>query len=261
MLFFPQLSTGGSAGYPILKRRLKRTVVNVLGDGSKDVFADSDFALVEWEMHANGLTAAEWAAIDSLVQQAVGKWQTFTFLDPTGNLLAESETLSSTAWTTGGLIELTAGAADPLGTTRATTIVNAGGTAAGVDQTLAVPGSFQYALSAWVRSAGGSSVIFTVGASTQTIQTSSAWNRVSLAANAGLGTAGSVAFGLQIAAGASIDVFGLQVEAQLAPSNYKMTGASGDVYSQARFASDQVTVTAQGTDVYDAVIRIVSPEN
>jgi hypothetical protein len=66
---------------------------------------------------------------------------------------------------------------------------------------------------------------------------------------------------LQIAAGASIDVFGLQVEAQLAPSNYKMTGASGDVYSQARFASDQVTVTAQGTDVYDAVIRIVSPEN
>jgi hypothetical protein len=156
---------------------------------------------------------------------------------------------------------LTAGVADPLGTTRATTIVNAAETAEGVAQTLAVPGNFQYCLSAWVRSSGGSSVILAVGASTQTVPTSAVWNRVALAANAGLTTATSVAFGLHIAAGASIDVFGLQVEAQLAPSDYKMTGASGDVYSQARFASDQVTVTTQGTDVYDAIIRIVSPEN
>ena len=50
----------------------------------------------------------------------------------------------------------------------------------------------------------------------------------------------------------------MQVEAQLAPSDYKMTTTRGGVYSNARFAQDQIAVTAQGTDVYDAVIRIVN---
>ena len=53
----------------------------------------------------------------------------------------------------------------------------------------------------------------------------------------------------------------MQVEAQLAPSDYKMTGAQrrgvceGAVRARTRF-----TVTAQGTDVYDAVIKIVDTE-
>ncbi len=261
MLVFPQLSTGASALYPVVKRRMKRTVVNVLGDGSKDIYADSDFALVEWELRPKGLTGAEWNTIDSLIQQVAGSWQTFTFLDPTGNLLAESETLSTAAWKKGALIQLTAGAADPLGTARATTVVNAGEDTEGISQTLAVPGSFVYCLSAWVRSSAGANVTLALGASTQTVPVVAEWSRLMLSGNAGLPTASSVTFGLRIAAGASIDVFGLQVEAQLAPSDYKMTDAGGDVYPQARFASDQVTVTAQGTDVYDAIIRIVSPEN
>jgi len=53
-------------------------------------------------------------------------------------------------------------------------------------------------------------------------------------------------------------LFGMQAEAQVGPSDYKITGAAGGVYSKARFGSDQITVTAQGTDVYDAVIQIVS---
>ena len=53
----------------------------------------------------------------------------------------------------------------------------------------------------------------------------------------------------------------MQAEAQLGPSDYKITGAAGGVYPKARFGSDQITVTAQGTDVYDAVIQIVSTES
>ena len=60
---------------------------------------------------------------------------------------------------------------------------------------------------------------------------------------------------------ASVDLFGMQVEAQLGPSDYKMTGASGGVYSKARFAADQLTVTAQGTDVLRRGDQIVSTEN
>jgi hypothetical protein len=261
MLVFPQLVTGASALYPVLKRQRMRTVVNVLGDGSKVVLADGDAALVEWELHANGLTAAEWNAIESFFEQTSGRWQTFTFLDPTGNLLAFSEELSSAAWTCGASVELTAGVADPLGTTRATTLVNAGASAAGISQVLQVPGNFQYCLSAWVRSSAGSSVTLMAGSSTSTAPASTVWSRVALAVSRGSSSATSVTFGLQVPAGGTGAVFGLQVEAQLAPSDYKMTGAGGDVYAQARFASDQLTVTAQGTDVYDAIIRIVSPEN
>ena len=67
-----------------------------------------------------------------------------------------------------------------------------------------------------------------------------------------------VTFGVQLAAGTSVDLFGMQVEAQPAASDYKRTGAAGGVRSNARFADDRIRVTAQGTDVYDAVIRIAS---
>jgi LysM repeat protein len=261
MIVFPQLVTGASALYPVLKARWKRTVVNVLGDGSTDVFSDNDAALVEWELHATGMTGAEWNAIDSLLQQVSGRWQTFTFLDPTSNLLAESETLSSSAWTKGALVGLTAGVVDPLGTTRATTLTNTGSSVAGISQVLPVPGNFQYCLSAWIRSSGGSSVTLSAGTNSQSVSTSAVWSRVALAAGGGSSSASTVIFGLQLPIGGAADVFGLQAEAQLAPSDYKVTGVSGGVYPQARFALDQIPVTARGTDVYDAVIRIVSPEN
>jgi hypothetical protein len=69
-----------------------------------------------------------------------------------------------------------------------------------------------------------------------------------------------VTFGAQLQAGASVDLFGMQAEAQLAPSDYKMTETQGGVYANARFGADQLTVTAQSTDVYDAVIQIVNTE-
>ena len=71
------------------------------------------------------------------------------------------------------------------------------------------------------------------------------WQRIVLPASLGQATT-SVTFGAQLAAGASVDLFGMQVEAQLAPSDYKMTGTYGGVYAKARFASDRITVTAQG---------------
>jgi hypothetical protein len=58
-----------------------------------------------------------------------------------------------------------------------------------------------------------------------------------------------------------VDLFGMQVEAQPAPSDYKQTVAQGGVFARARFAADQFTVTAQGTDVYDVVINIIATED
>jgi hypothetical protein len=68
----------------------------------------------------------------------------------------------------------------------------------------------------------------------------------------------SVVFGARLEAGALVDLFGMQVEAQPGVSDYKKTGGSGGVYTEARFAEDELTLTAKGTDIFDAVIRLVA---
>jgi hypothetical protein len=162
MLVFPQLVTGASALYPVTKTSIQRTVVNTLGDGSTVVFSDPNAAALAWELHSSGMTLAEWSAIEALFLATSGMWQTFTFLDPTGNLLADSENFAGGAWTNGALIQLTTGVADPLGTTRATGVVNAGEAAESVAQILAVPGNFHYCLSVWARTPGTSGATLTI---------------------------------------------------------------------------------------------------
>jgi hypothetical protein len=264
MLVFPQLSTGACALYPITKTSRQRSVVNILGDGSADVYADADAASLGWELQAKGLTALEWSAIETLFGATSGMWQSFTFLDPAGNLIAESEDFGTSAWTNGALIELTTGATDPFGTTRATAVTNAGGATEAIAQTLAVPGNFQYCLSVWARTTSGTGITLSLsttgGGATKAFALGTPWTRISLAANLGQST-DAVTFAAQVTAGGTIEVFGMQAEAQRGASDYKLTGASGGVYPNARFGADKLTVTAQGTDVYDAVVQIVNTEN
>src|SRR5579863_5598072 len=99
MLVFPQLATGAAALYPLTRQTILRTVINTLADGRNVVFSDPDAAETAWEMRAKGLTAAEWNAIQTLFQAVSGQWQTFTLLDPAGNLLPQSEDFSASAWT------------------------------------------------------------------------------------------------------------------------------------------------------------------
>ena len=261
MLVFPQLGTGASALYPVRRRNVTRSVVNALGDGSAVLFGDPDAEIREWELQAAGLTLSEWTAIDTLFQTATGRFATFTFLDPFGNLLLRSEEFGDPAWDNSPLIHLTPGIGDPLGTTRATQVVNAGSVAGAVAQVLAVPGNLRYRLSVWAKTTGVSNVTLsattTGGSATLVIALTSQWSRVFLDVELGLNTE-SVVFGVALDVGAIVDLFGMQVEAQPGMSDYRKTGGKGGLYAQARFAEDELTVTAKGTDVFDAVIRIVA---
>jgi hypothetical protein len=263
MPVFPQLTTGASALYPVSRETVTRTAVTASGDGHRVVFADPDAGLTEWELWATGLTEDEREEIESLFEAVSGRLKTFTFLDPAGNLLAFSEEFGENAWTNGPLIQLTTGIDDPFGTARATRAVNAGQAAQAIAQTLATPGNFQYALSVWVRSAGAASVTLVAssgaGASSQSAALTGQWRRVSLAV-ALEQIEETVRFGVELAPGDSVDLFGMQVDAQPAASDYRKTGALAGLFTKARFASDELTVRARGTDVHDAVIRIVSAE-
>ena len=261
MLVFPQLATGASALYPVTRINATRTVVNTLGDGSTVVFGDPDAGMREWELKATSLTLSEWTAIDTLFQAVMGRFATFTFLDPFGNLLLRSEEFGDPAWSNSPLIQLTPGVNDPLGTTRATQVVNAGSAAGAVAQTLAVPGNIRYTLSVWAKTTGVSNVTLSAttagGSATRSIALTGQWMRASLDVELGL-TTDSVVFGVVLDVGAIVDLFGMQVEAQPGASDYKKTSGSAGLYAEARFAEDELTVTAKGTDMFDAVIRIMA---
>jgi hypothetical protein len=265
MLVFPQVITGGAGLYPITKYRVQRTVRNQLSDGRTDTYSDTAAAYTVWQIDGKGLTRQEWDAIEGLFVQASGSLNTFTFLDPVGNLLTNSESLADNVWLKTAGLQLTTGVTDPLGTPRASKVVNAVQASGTVEQALAIPGSFHYCMSGWFRTTSGSKVALAIDAGTneisQTFDLGAQWQRVFLSGNPHEAPATSVTFAIRLLPGAMVEVFGLQAEAQLAPSEYKFTGPRGGVYKNARFATDQVVGRAQATDIHDTVIRVVSTEN
>jgi len=259
MLYFPQLVTGAGGQFPIKRRAVRRTLVNTCLDGTTVKLADAGASRVEWELGLTGLTVEEWGALGSLFAAAEGRRDGFTFLDPTDNLLVWSEDLSQAAWVKDAGLELTPGIADPLGTTRATRIANTGGAALTVRQTLAAPGAYQYCLSVWARSAAAGDLWLFRSSETGTerkeFRTLSAWSR--LVHSTKIPDASeTVSFGLEVGAGRTVEVLGLQVEAQPGASMYKKTASRGGVYAEAFFQDDSLTLTSEGVGEHGGIVRV-----
>jgi hypothetical protein len=265
MLYFPQLSTGAASIYPVKRRRAARTVVNAMADGRRVVYADPDVSLWMWDLRPAGLTEGEWEAVQALFEAVSGRFGGFTFLEPAGNLLAQSEAFDAPEWDNGPLIGLTPGIDDPFGGTAAMRALNSSGVSAEpVAQTLEVPGNYTFALSVWARAVAGSGVTLfasTAGAEVErSFGLGTQWSRVSIPVSLAQATE-SVTFGVKIAAAAQVDLFGMQVDAQPAPGGYQKTAAQGGVHTHARFAHDSLVVRAQATDVFDTAVRIISKGN
>jgi hypothetical protein len=261
MLVFPQLTTGAAALYPVRRRRSRRSVRNVLRDGSTVVYLDPDWRRTEWDLDARGWTEGEWRAVEDLFLAVRGAAGTFTFLEPAGNLLRHSEAFEAAVWDKGPLVTVHLGLPDPVGGANAAALTNAGPTPAELGQTLAVPGEFTYALSVWVRSGvAGDIQLFAAadGAELErTVRAEAAWRRVYTPVSLGV-AAEAVRFGVRLNAGQSVELFGMQVEAQPGMGDYQKTEEQGGVYPDARFGTDVLNVRARATDQFDATIRIVS---
>jgi hypothetical protein len=263
MLVFPQLTTGASGQYPITARRSDRTVVNRLMDGTEVRYTDDAWKPAAWDVRMSELSSGEWTAIEALFTAVEGRLQSFTFLDPTANLLTFSEDLGNGAWSNDPLLELTAGIADPSGTNRATRVINTGQAAQSIRQMVDVPGWFQYCFSLWIRASSSEQVragiLTTGGMEWQSVNAGSGWQRIFVSANLQQAET-SVSFCVELPPGASVDLFGLQVEAQLGAGEYKRTLQRNGVYPRARFAEDRLSVTTSGLDRHSGLIRISSQE-
>ena len=261
MLYFPQLSTGAVGQYPIQKRRLSRTVVNEALGGARVKLPDPNASAVEWTLDFQTLSDNERDALAQLFGAVEGQLSDFTFLDPTDNLLLWSEKLDEAVWERNSLLQITAAIADPSGGTAASRVSNTSTAALSIEQDVNGPGWFQYAFSVQARSDQDQQLILHRSTATQTQTQSasfaigSAWQRILLSGKF-TGTEESVIFGIEIAPQQSVDLFGIQAEAQPGASGYKKTFSKCGVYPVARFLDDALSITTDGPGQHSCRVRV-----
>jgi hypothetical protein len=248
MIAYPQLANGAVSQYPLRKTRRQRTVVNRAADGSSIRLADPTAEVGEWLLRYAELSDDELAALQQFFISAGGSLNGFTFLDPSANLLAWSEDLTNAVWQKGPFLSATAG-------TGFWNLSNAGGGPQALSQTISGPGDYLYCFSVYARSAAQLQVTMILGTTRSTQSVSDNWSRLVLS---GKGEAGaeSVNFGLEITAGSSLDIRGLQVEAQPGASVYKISN-NGGVYEDARFGDDALTVVTTGPNRHSCTVKII----
>ena len=257
MLYYPQLPTGSIAQYPITRNNIRRTVINSLPDGTQIAMTDPGAAAVNWSLAYQHLTAAELSALQQLLSTSFGRWQTFGFLDPTDNLLNWSEDLSQPEWQPGPLLTLTGGIADPLGGAAGWQVVNTAQANQTILQTLLIPSSYQYVFSAYVQAAVPCSFSLIANSLQQAAAASLTWTRVIFPFQMTVET-GSLQIGISLPPGCSLNLFGLQLEAQPGAGAYKKTRDIAGVYPVSRFDQDSLTTTATGLNQYGTTVKIVS---
>jgi hypothetical protein len=255
MLVYPQLATGALSQFPVQKRRRLRTVVNTSLDGRPIKLADPGAEITEWQLAYAGLTDDEVAALQEFFTATEGTLNGFTFLDPTGNLFAWSDHLDNAAWAKDPFFSIAGGIADPAGGTNAWHLNDSGGGAQNISQTLSAPAGYVYCLSVLARSAQLSVATLLHGSNRADRTLGTDWSRIVFTAS-GDASAESIAFGVELPAGGSADVFGMQVEPQAGASLYKAT-TTGGVYENARFRDDILSITTTGVNSHSATVNII----
>jgi hypothetical protein len=261
MLYYPQLTTGALCQLPVTQRVSVRTVSNEMLGGDTITMADPHDDSMRWQLQYSGLTDAEWASIEQLFDAVEGRLTTFTFLDPTDNLLMWSEDWTKPVWAADPLLQLVSGIQDPFGATNAMQLTNAAQATQRIMQNIAGASWFQYCFSVYLRSNVSSVVQMVASAgghdSLIAIATGPAWVRAVASGSLAIIQNG-LAFGIELPAGATIQAFGAQVEAQPAAGEYQKTIDLGGVYSNTRFDSDSLTLSTNALNQNSGTISLYS---
>jgi len=217
--------------------------------------ADTAGVVTEWSLTYAELNDEEAGALQAFFEAAEGSLGAFTFLDPAGNLLAWSEQLGNEVWQRDPFLQVTAGIADPHGGTGASAVANSGGAGQSLAQTIAAPGGLQYCFSAYVRAAVAASVRLWAGSESREFAVKANWERLEVPAHTAA-DAISLRCGIEVAGGASIQIYGMQVEAQPGASVYKAT-TRGGVYEGAHLRDDMLAITKTGVNRHSCTVNII----
>jgi hypothetical protein len=258
-LFFPQLSSGAVVQYPIKKTNISRNIQNVLPDGSMILFADPHGWMLNWELTYSELSGSDIGLLQTHFSNCLGPFHAFTFIDPTDNMLVSSEDLTNPAWLNQGGMAIAGNVADPIGGATAFTVTNTSQTPQSIAQTLNVPAGYQYCLSLYAACA--TQTTLTVSrqgpnmSHSDAISIGTLWTR--LVSSGRLSDSGiGFTVGFTLSPGEQVHIYGIQLEAQPAPSRYRPTAQSGGVYPNAHWVSDQLLIAAQGLNQFSSTFSI-----
>jgi len=238
---------------------LARTVINQTCQGYQVKLADPAASITEWHLSFDEMSDQELAALEALFQAVEGCLTPFTFLDPADNLLAWSEQQNQPVWQADPLLTLTGGVTDPMGGTAAYAVGNPTGAVLMLQQSINAPASLDYCLSLYARSDQSTRVWLVRGSETDAQAISPQWTRL-ISAGQLQDTADSISFGMALDPGTTVDVFGIQAEAQTTASLYKQTAETGGVYPNARFRDDTLTIITAGPSRHSCELDIVNVE-
>jgi hypothetical protein len=258
-LYFPQLTSGALAQFPIHKKRTERTVTNVLADGSLILDPDPAAGRLMWSLSYSGLSIVEMNQLQALFQACNGPLRGFTFIDPTDNMFSSSGDLTAAVWQNEASMTISGGAADPFGGTGAFVVTNNSQLEQELTQTIAVPAGYMYCFSIYVLSAEvGTIGLLRQGAADEVmsaVSTGPTWSRAISQGN--LNDSGTtLTAGISLQPGQQITVFGPQLEAQWAPSSLRLTGESGGVYADAHWLDTDLAVAPTGPNLFSTIVNI-----
>ncbi|MFL6352384.1 MAG: hypothetical protein ACJ74Z_11120 [Bryobacteraceae bacterium] len=258
-LYFPQLASGAVAQYPIRKMRVARTIKNVLPDGTMILYSDPDAARLLWGLSYTNLSSGDVEAIQSHFKNCVGPFRAFTFIDPTDNMLLSSSDLRSAVWQTSSHINITPGAGDPVGGSSAFILTNTGQADQAISQVVHVRASYQYCLSVYVNSDQASMITLIRSGSFTEKRTSvpikQGWHRV--VSSGRLNDPGEIfTVAISLMAGQQLEIYGVQLEAQISPSRYRPTMETAGVFPNAHWGIDELTVIAEAPNLFSTSFSI-----
>jgi hypothetical protein len=223
-------------------------VTNRAADGSTIKLADPAAEITEWQLEYADLSDDEAAVLRDFFASVEGTLIAFTFLDPAGNLLASTENYSADEWQREPMLTVTADEGF-------WSVTNGGGAGQAITQTLEVPGAYNYCLSAYVRSTTAGAVGLIIGGQTAQRSVGTSWTRV-VAAGTGAADAESMRFGVEVPAGTSVEILGMQVEPQNGASAYK-SSTRGGVYEGAHLASDDLKLVCTGVNRNSCRVHVI----
>jgi len=255
MLVYPQFPSGALVQYPVQRRHQFRSLVNTAADGTVVRLADSGAETIEWQLKYAALSDAELAALLQFCAAAEGTLNNFTFVDPTANLLAWSDDLSNAAWNAAPFLSSTGANTDPAGGNNAWQLVNSGSAAQDLSQTLPAPGGYIYCFSVYAQSPSPTTLTLLLGTNRYDQAVGPNWQRFACTGTSDP-NATSVTFGIELGPGATIELFGLQVEPQDSPSLYRASTAGG-CYENARLRDDTLSFTTTDVNHHSATVNIL----
>lgn len=257
MRVFPELASGAAAQFPWRRMIRYRSVRNRLPGGDEIDFGDVPYERRSWELPLGDLEDVEWQVVRDFFAETGGRRLPFTFVEPGSNLLAWSDSLGEDVWVKSVALQVSGGVLDPKGGIAATSLSD--GSSWTVSQTVLAPASRAFVASAWLKSSSTEVVLKMSDGAGQSKQVAVAaddiWRMYELPWRL-TSSADQVVVDVAGPGGASVTVYGLQVEPQIGRSSYKRTTEQSGIFTNAYFDQDSLIESLTAPNQNSGTLRI-----